>query len=180
VRVNRGGDDWNAAQHVLPQYGFYARVPAKEGVLEAAIERRDGLIAEWSKVPGVWYVNARRVVPEAAPGRGGAGGRGSSGPDPQLPRMNPDGRVVNFGVLSTNGGFRLIHAGGALELVPLPSSPSFQANIRWRDLTWKLDGPKEMEALDRGGRVLRRLPLKMTNGEILITSELEVFSYRLR
>jgi hypothetical protein len=48
--------------------------------------------------------------------------------------MNPDGRVVNFGVLSTNGGFRLIHAGGALELVPLPSSPWFQANIRWRDL----------------------------------------------
>jgi hypothetical protein len=37
-----------------------------------------------------------------------------------------------------------------------------------------------MEALDRGGRVLRRLPLKMTNGEILITSEPEVFSYRLR
>ena len=52
--MNRGGDDWNAAQHVLPQYGFYARVPAKQGVLEAAIERRDGLIVEWSKAGDVW------------------------------------------------------------------------------------------------------------------------------
>ena len=61
VWVNRGGDDWNAAQHVLPQYGFYARVPAKEGVLEAAIERRDGLIVEWSKA-------RRRVVRQCTSG----------------------------------------------------------------------------------------------------------------
>ncbi len=179
VWVNRGEEDWNASQHVLPQYGFYARVPAKDGVLEAAIERRDGLIVEWSKSPDMWYINARPVVPESPSGRGGAGGRGGRGPDPQLPRMNPDGRVVSFGALSTNGGFRLVRAGDGLELTPLPSSPSFTASIRWRDLPWKLAGPKEMEAVDEDGRVLRRAPVGMTNGEVRITSEPDVFSYRI-
>ena len=174
--VNRGGDDWNAAQHVLPQYGFYARVPAKEGVLEAAIERRDGLIVEWSKAGDVWYVNARPVVPEAPTGRGGAAG---SGPDPRLPRMNPEGRVVTFGALSTNGGFRLIHSGGGVELIPLPSSPSFTASVRWRDLPWKLALPREIETVDKDGRVLRNVPVNIVNGEVLLTSEPDVFSYRL-
>ena len=93
--------------------------------------------------------------------------------------MNPDGRVVTFGALSTNGGFRLVHAGDALELAPLPFSPSFTARIRWRELPWKLTGPKEVEAMDIDGRVLRRVPVRITNGEVLITSEPDVFSYRI-
>ena len=70
-----------------------------------------------------------------------------SGPDPRLPRMNPEGRVVTFGALSTNGGFRLIHSGGGLELMPLPSSPSFTASLRWRDLPWKLAASQEKSKL---------------------------------
>jgi len=130
VWINRGKDDWQASQHVLPQYGFYGRVPAQGGVLEGAIERRDGLIVEWSKSPDMWYINARPMAPEPPSGRGGAAGRGGRGPEPQLPRMNPDGRVVTFGALSTNGGFRLIRAVGGLELTPLASSPSFTVSIR--------------------------------------------------
>ena len=110
-----------AEGHALPQYGFYARIPGQ--VVEAAIERRDGSIVEWAKSPSMFYVNARPVVPEPQAGRGG--GRSEPGPDPRLPRMNPAGRVLTFGAVSTNGGFRLTHARDSLELTPLPNSPSF-------------------------------------------------------
>jgi hypothetical protein len=94
--------------------------------------------------------------------------------------MNPEGRTVTFGSLSTNGGFRLIHAGGGLELMPLPSSPSFTASLRWRDLPWKLALPGKIEAMDKDGGVLRSVPVKITNGEVLITAEPDTFSFRIR
>lgn len=55
VRVNRGKTDWNAGGHVLPQYGFHAQA----GPAEAAIERLDGVLAEWARDPEFIYVNAR-------------------------------------------------------------------------------------------------------------------------
>jgi hypothetical protein len=47
---------------VLPQYGFYARVPMEQGDAAAAIERRDGVIIEWSQSPTMRYCNARPLV----------------------------------------------------------------------------------------------------------------------
>jgi hypothetical protein len=67
VWVNRGAEDWSTAGHTLPQYGFYARVPGAEGVTEAAIERRDGVIVEWSRSPHATYSNARRNVSDHLP-----------------------------------------------------------------------------------------------------------------
>ena len=177
VWVNRGAENWTAAGHELPQYGFYARVPGKNGALEAAIERREGLIVEWAKSPSMLYVNSRPVVPDPQPARGGGG---NQGPDPRLSRMNPEGRVVTFEAVSTNGGFRLVHAGETLELTPLPSSPAFTARIRWQKLPWKLKEPEEAEAVDKDGRVLRRVPLKTIKGEIELTCEPNLFAYRLR
>ena len=65
VVVNRGATDWNADGHVLPQYGFYAHI---DGV-EAAIERRDGILVEWSKSPDKYYVNARPYIAPGVPVR---------------------------------------------------------------------------------------------------------------
>lgn len=177
VWVNRGVENWSAAGHELPQYGFYARVPGKSGVIEAAIERREGVIVEWAKSPAMFYANAR----PAAPGPAAGGGRGPAeqGPDPRLPRMNPDNRVVTFGAISTNGGLRLVRAGEALELTPLPAGSAFTARIRWQGLPWKLKEPKEAEAVDQDGRILRRVPLKMSEGEIQLTCQPDVFTYRL-
>jgi len=59
VYVNRGADNWRAAGHTLPQYGFYVRVPGKDGVVEAAIELRDGQRVEWSRSGSMVYENAR-------------------------------------------------------------------------------------------------------------------------
>jgi hypothetical protein len=59
VWVNRGAEDWDAGGHVLPPYGFYARMPGQDGVYEAAVERRGGRVVEWSRGPSVVYVNGR-------------------------------------------------------------------------------------------------------------------------
>ena len=63
VYVNRGVPDWITGGHVLPQYGFLARV---HGV-EAAIERRDGVLVEWSKSLETFYLNARPYIAPGAP-----------------------------------------------------------------------------------------------------------------
>ena len=63
VWVNRGAEDWATGGRVLPEYGFYARA----GEVEAAIERRDGVIVEWSRSPAAYYVNARPVVSDRLP-----------------------------------------------------------------------------------------------------------------
>jgi hypothetical protein len=67
VWVNRGVDDWSVSGHTLPQYGFYARVPASGGSIEAAIERREGVIVEWSRSPDATYFNARPFVTDRWP-----------------------------------------------------------------------------------------------------------------
>jgi hypothetical protein len=61
VYVNRGADNWTVAGHTLPQYGFYARVPGKDGVVETAIELRDGQRVEWSRSGSMAYENARNA-----------------------------------------------------------------------------------------------------------------------
>ena len=66
-----------------------------------------------------------------------------------------------------------------LELMPLPSSPSFTVSVRWRDLPWKLALPRKIEAMDKDGRVLRNVPVHIVNGELQLTSESDAFSYRI-
>ncbi len=63
VRVNRDGSDWTVGGHVLPQYGFHAQA----GGAEAAIERLDGVIAEWARGPEFIYVNARTQMDTRLP-----------------------------------------------------------------------------------------------------------------
>ena len=94
--------------------------------------------------------------------------------------MNPEGRVVSFGAVSTNGGLRLALTGGVLEVTPLPAGLSFTARIRWSDLAWKLREPKEVEAVDQDGRVVRRQPVNLSGGEVQLTCEPAIFAYRFR
>jgi hypothetical protein len=59
VWVNRGTADWNTGDRVLPPYGFYAHVPGAENGLTAAIERKGGVVVEWSAGPGGQYLHER-------------------------------------------------------------------------------------------------------------------------
>jgi hypothetical protein len=62
VWVNRSADNWTVAGHTLPQYGFYARIPTSDGLVEAAIELRDGATVEWSRSPSMTYENGRSAT----------------------------------------------------------------------------------------------------------------------
>lgn len=68
VWVNRGVEDWTVGGYVLPEYGFWARAQKDpSGFIGAAVERRDGLIVEWSRKDTAWYVNARMPASESSP-----------------------------------------------------------------------------------------------------------------
>ena len=62
VWVNRGASEWSVAAHILPQYGFYARIPVSGGVVETAIETRAGTVVEWSRSPEAFYQGEYRVA----------------------------------------------------------------------------------------------------------------------
>ena len=156
--VNRGKQPWDVNGHTLPDYGFYARVPSNEGVIEAAIERRDGVIVEWAQSPSTVFVNARPVVLDAQAQPRGSGSA-ATGPDPRPARMNPEGKLISFPMAATDGAFRLARDAGTVVLTPLPSSPKFTARLRWSALPWKLAEPRSAEALDAEGRLLRTVTL---------------------
>jgi len=88
VWVNRGEADWEVAGgRVLPQYGLYARA----GDVEAAVERRDGAVFEWSRSPDGYYVNARGAAVE-----------------------------IGYGFAKTSEAFRAVEKGADVEKTPLP------------------------------------------------------------
>ena len=60
--VNRGQTDWSAAGQTLPSFGFVARVPTGEGLVEVGLVRREGQIVEWARSPEEWYVNGRQLM----------------------------------------------------------------------------------------------------------------------
>lgn len=175
VWVNRGADDWQVDGHTLPQYGFYARVAGAKGLVEAAIERRDGLITEWSRSPEMFYVNPRPVIFDEI-----ARQIGGSGPDPRPSRMNPEGRSIAFPGAVTDGGFGMTSDKAAFVVTPLPASRAFTARIRPAELPWKLPVPAVAEAIDESGSVLKTIPLQRQGDAVILAVEPEVFAYRLR
>jgi hypothetical protein len=78
------------------------------------------------------------------------------------------------------GGFSVTKEGEALVLTPLPESARFTARVRWNSLPWKLREPREAEAIDEAGKVLRRVPVHTQNGEVALDCDPAVFAYRLR
>jgi hypothetical protein len=59
VWVNRGASEWRVGERTLPPYGFYARAPQANGMVETAIERQPTGTVEWSRSPGSYYYNSR-------------------------------------------------------------------------------------------------------------------------
>jgi hypothetical protein len=94
--------------------------------------------------------------------------------------MNPDGKQVNFGAVTSNGGFRLAREGNTITLTPLPASLRFEARLRWNELPWKLAEPGQVEALDENGTIIGKAKFEKNAGELVLTIEPEVFAYRMR
>jgi hypothetical protein len=163
VWVNRGADDWSVEGHVLPQYGFYARVP--QGV-EAAIERRDGLIVEWSQSAENLYVNARSAIDS-----------GQSPPE-HLARQNPERRPVRFEAVQTEGGARLTREGQELLITPLPEGVPFTMQIDWDNLPWPLPPPKVVKKQTSTTEASASMPVPDWTGVLSLDCDPEIFAYR--
>ena len=167
VWVNRGDTDWEIENRVLPQFGFYARMP--DGV-EAAIERKDGIIVEWSQSPRVFYCNGRGL---------GAAASGRDNPA-YAARMNPEQTPIDFGPVLTSGGMRLTREGNALLVTPLPETPQpVEARIRWEDLPWELPIPARITTHDADGKQLASHEVDLFDGIATFTAQPGVFAYRL-
>jgi len=153
VFVNRGTTDWQVAGHVLPQYGFFARVSGK-GNVEAGITRRDGLVVEWASAPQWVYVNGRQ---DAA------------------------GKPIDFGGATTAGACRLSLDGKSLLVTLLPGArgPKFSVRLLPAALPWKSPEATHVEALDEGGKVLDRQPVRRDGDAVVVQCEPGVFAYRL-
>ncbi len=301
VWVNRGKDDWQVEGHILPQYGVYAKVPTEEGIVEVAIERKDGVIVDWSRSPSMIFVNARPLVNERLPVevsisslkflgnregeiqlrweakkplsdemlifvhfvdktgeikfqadhnppipttqwegsiissarfriadqyKGGeefevrvglwdpkTGGRArlegwddgtarirlaeikleGSGEeirditwtpireeDPLIARLNPLGKMMDFGGIITNGSARLTKDKDALLITPLPHGPQFEMRIAWSSLPWKLGRAETVEEMDEEGNVLASSPPQWDGDSLVLTIHPAVFTYRLK
>ena len=62
IWVNRGESDWEIAGQTLPAYGFLARVPTEQGLVTAAISRRQDLIVETAAASECLYFNGRQLA----------------------------------------------------------------------------------------------------------------------
>jgi hypothetical protein len=178
VWVNRGEEIWTINGRVLPQYGFYAHVPTKDGQLEAAIELRDGVIVEWSNSPAFIYANARPVVFDPPSQRGWQGAPAE--PDPRPARMNPTGKTIALGLVTTNGAFRLTRNGGGLQLIPLPLSQRFQTRLHRKRLPWRLPELRIAEAVEENGNLRRRTEVRKEGDDLVLDCEPGVFAYLIR
>jgi hypothetical protein len=124
--VNRRASDWTVAGRALPPFGFYARA----GAVEAAIERKRGIVTDWARSPEALFVNVRTAD-------------------------NPGGKLVAFDDVVTNGALRITRAGNALLVTPAPGAPAFEVRVRSDalnvdalDASGKLLGPAPAQADD--------------------------------
>lgn len=302
IWVNRGKEDWEVQGHILPQYGVYARVPTPEGRIEVAIEKKDGVIVDWSRSPSMIFVNARPLVSERVPikvsfsslkyfgnrqaeielsweaqrplkeemmifvhfvdkageimfqadhnppipttqwqgvikssarftipekfrageefeirvgmwnPKTGARARlegwddgtarirlatikleGSENTisdiswtpieekeDPVLARLNPQGKMIDFGGIITNGSARLTSYDGALIITPLPNTPEFNMRITWSSLPLQVKRAEMVEEMDESENVLASYPLQWEGDTAVLAIRPGVFAYRLR
>ena len=163
--VNRGDADWEVSGHVLPQYGFFAGA----GVVEAAVEKRDGIIVDWCSSPSSLYVNARRVDHR--------GRLASQNPDD--PRFNPDGKIVDFGAVRTNGAFRLTRDNEGMTLTPLPAEGAFAVEIAVTKIAGRgVASIRKVAALDESGKTVAPVDFTYARGKLSFEADGTAFAYR--
>ncbi|MEM0011467.1 MAG: hypothetical protein QXT84_07240 [Candidatus Bathyarchaeia archaeon] len=95
-------------------------------------------------------------------------------------RLNPQGKMIDFGGIITNGSARLTTEDGALVITPLPNSPQFELRILWNSLPWQLKRAQTVEEMDEAGNVLASYPLQWEGDFAVLTIRPGVFAYRLR
>lgn len=153
VWVNRGKDDWQIEGHLLPPFGFHARVPGRSGPVEAAIERKDGQVIEWSFAPTHRYLNARTAPATAA--------------------------IPGVGPIRTNGACRLHRDGDAVVVMLLPDSPDQTVQIAWPAAFGGMAVPGRAIAITEGGQTGPATPVRKEADTVTLQAPPGTFTLRL-
>jgi hypothetical protein len=165
IYVNRGEKDWEIGERALPPYGFLAR--GKE--LEVAVEKKDGLLRDWCRSSSGLYVNARRMD---------HGGRPAA-ERPDDPRFNPEGRVVDFGPVRTNGAVRLTWDDRQMTLTPLPGEGVFGIEVDIRKVVGREVGAvKRVAVLGEEGDIGGEVNFSCAGGKLKFEADGRAFAYR--
>jgi hypothetical protein len=165
VWANRGaGEPWTVADgKVLPEFGFYAETArARAGVFLI-----DGQRAGVARSAQTLFADARPV-------------------HSPLRRMQAESAVtegckmLDFGPLATDGAFRLlVGEPAAWQLVPLPGSHAFRAEIRLGELGAKGSTVRDVEMVDPH-HVAARPPAWRQQGDTLVLDcDGQAFAYRI-
>jgi len=128
VWVNRGSNQvWTVADgKQLPQYGFYVETPrAKAGVFLI-----DGQRVGFAKSEKALFVDARSRSNAILKTKIESYAKEDRSVTERAQEQNVEGRLLDFGDLSTDGAFRLVNEGNnSWLLTPLPDSKAFSADI---------------------------------------------------
>lgn len=150
VWVNRGDDDWTVAGQTLPQYGFLARVPSGEGLVEASITRRNGSVVEMARSADQFYVNARQTSTDFGPvvTAGGC-------------RLTREGKALMVTPLPDSGEQPLV------------------IRLRPAALGWQLPEVTHVEAVAEDGTTSARQPVRREGDALVLECTAGVFAYRI-
>ena len=101
-------------------------------------------------------------------------------PPADAPRQNLEGKVVNFGAITTNGAFRLLHAGSEWKLLPLQGSLPFRADLNLAGLGAKGRRLASVEGITQEGKPLGAVAFAQEGDVVKMDLDAKAFGYRLR
>jgi len=105
-------------------------------------------------------------------------------PDPgeatRSERLNPAGKLVDFGPVTTNGAFRLLYGGATnWQLIPLPGSLSFKVELRLNQLNASGKKIEAVTAVEAGGNSIDQVNFKQQADSVSFDTASKVFAYKI-
>ncbi|MDH7569463.1 MAG: hypothetical protein QHJ73_07750, partial [Armatimonadota bacterium] len=101
-------------------------------------------------------------------------------PGPAAARVNVEGKMVDFGPITTNGAFRLLHTGNTWKLLPLQGSLPFRAEIRLAPFGAADKRVVSVEGLDQQGNPRGSQRFIQEGGVLRLELDAKAFAYRIR
>jgi len=94
--------------------------------------------------------------------------------------LNPAGKLVDFGPVTTNGAFRLLYGGATnWQLIPLPGSLSFKVELRLNQLNASGKKIEAVTAVEAGGNSIDQVNFKQQADSVSFDTASKVFAYKI-
>lgn len=99
---------------------------------------------------------------------------------PEEPELNVDSKMLDFGPVVTDGAFRLMYSKpGAWELIPLPGSKSFRAELYLAKLSAKARRVKRIECVESSSASAQAPKWSQDGDMVKLSCDGQSFAYRI-